>query len=255
MYEIEMQLPSDEFKSAWQAAGRHLEIQAQGALKSWLKANLHPPFLEHLSFRLGNQLFFVRIEDVDARMEVPGSRAGLDQVSDGCNGVACILPMRSANGEWIPDLPGWGLINPATGRAIEPVALITDDDIEMTDWELQDFAVQIVRDGLLKEGKKIMSWHSNPHVDPSIWFAGADGAEWVIVRATRYPAEEAPAPDNWREIEQACRQQSELGNFASVGIASADDAFDPSGEIPAATLLRGHGMVVRFKGTRRLRAT
>jgi hypothetical protein len=57
MHDIEMHEVSDEFARCWQAAGRHIQIQAQGPLRSWLKANLNPPFLEHLSFRLGNQLF------------------------------------------------------------------------------------------------------------------------------------------------------------------------------------------------------
>ena len=57
MYPIEMHSASEEFFRCWQAAGRHIERQVQGPLLSWLKANLTPPFLEHLSFRLGNQLF------------------------------------------------------------------------------------------------------------------------------------------------------------------------------------------------------
>lgn len=252
MFEIEMQAPTPEFKRAWSAAGLHLQTKAQGALKSWLKVNLDPPFLEHLSFRLGNQLFFMRIEDVTGRMDVPGSREGLQQVAEGCKGVACILPMQFSKGEWTPDLPGWGLVDPTTGHAIEPPGRISDERIEMTDWELHDFAVQIVRDALVKDGKELISWHSNPHVDPSIWFVGATGPEWVIVRAARYPTKDAPLPSNWEDVARECARQSALGNFASVCVASSDDAFDPSGQIPATPLWRGHGMVVRFEGVKRL---
>ena len=46
-------------------ARRDIERQAQGSLRSWLKVSLNPPFLEYLSFRLGNQLFFILIEDAD----------------------------------------------------------------------------------------------------------------------------------------------------------------------------------------------
>jgi hypothetical protein len=28
-----------------------------------------------------------------------------------------------------------------------------------------------------------MSWQGNPSVDPSIWFVGDSGPEWVVVRA------------------------------------------------------------------------
>ena len=68
-----------------------LTRQVQGPLHSWLKANLNPPFLEHLSFRLGNQLFFIRIEDVDDKLEVPGSRDGIRAIADGCKGHACLM--------------------------------------------------------------------------------------------------------------------------------------------------------------------
>src|ERR1700730_3431391 len=111
MHEIETHIVSEEFASCWQAAGRHIEAQAQGPLHSWLKVNLNPPFLEHLSFRLGNQLFFIRIEDVDERLQVPGSRVGLLSVATGCRGHPCIMPMRYRTGAWVPDAAGWGLMD------------------------------------------------------------------------------------------------------------------------------------------------
>ena len=75
---------SEEFVNCWNAAGLHIQNQAQGDLQSWLRANLNPPFLEHLSFRLGNQLFFIQIEDVDNILEIPGSRKGLLTIANGC---------------------------------------------------------------------------------------------------------------------------------------------------------------------------
>ena len=51
------------FMEAWKAAGLHLQATAESDLV-WLRANLHQPISEHLSFRLGNQLFFVFVEAV-----------------------------------------------------------------------------------------------------------------------------------------------------------------------------------------------
>ena len=42
--------------------------------------------------------------------------------------------------------------------------LVSADDIEMTEWELQSFAVQVVRDQLVKEGRQLMSWTRRPPV-------------------------------------------------------------------------------------------
>jgi len=248
MHDIEMDEVSDEFARCWQAAGRHIETKAQGPLHSWLKVDLNPPFLEHLSFRLGNQLFFIRIEDVDEKLAVPGSRKALRYVAEGCKGHPCLMPMRRWAGTWAPESLGWGLVEERTGKPIDPIELVTDERIEMTDWELQDFAVQMVRDHLEKNGKKLMSWQGNPAVDPSIWFVEDSEPEWVVVRTVRYPTLKANPPSNWQQIAERCARLGRAGHFASVSVANADDAFDPSGAVPPEPLWRGHGMAVRFEG-------
>ena len=248
LHEIDMQEASEAFACCWQAAGQHLQQMAQGPIDSWLRAHLNPPFLEHLSFRLGNQLFFIRIEDADGFLEVPGSRAGLLAVASGCNGHACLMPMAQRGGNWIPMQPGWGLLDALSGRPVDPMVLVSEEKIEMTNWELHDFAVQVVRDHIAQKGRQLMSWQGNPSVDPSIWFVGENGPEWVIVRAVRFPARDAEPPKNLEKIKSRCSRLSTVGHFASVGIASSDDAFDPNGIIPPAPLWRGHGMLVRFEG-------
>ena len=67
MHDIPMSEVTPEFARCWQAAGMHIERAAGGQLSGWLRAHLNPPFLEHLSFRLGNQLFFLRVEDAEGR--------------------------------------------------------------------------------------------------------------------------------------------------------------------------------------------
>lgn len=244
MYQISMQEPSMEFARCWQSAGLHL--QRQGVKDNWLKADLAPPFLEHLSFRLGNQLFYVLVEDVDGRVNGPGSLDGLLSIADGCGGHPCLMPMRCSPDGWAPDLAGWGLQNARTGEAVNPPGLISEELIEMTDWEVHDFAVQVVRDWLKGEGRQLMSSQGNPQVDPSIWFVGEHGPEWVVVRAVRYPAERAQPPANWKSIADRCRRLSARGRFASVAVANADGPFDGKGD--PAPLWRGHGMQVRFEG-------
>lgn len=244
-----MQEPSEEFAQCWQAAGRHLLASAQDGSLSWLKANLTPPFLEHLSFRMGNQLFFVRVEDVDGNVMGPGNPDGFRTIAKGCNGVPCLMPMRPTGSEWKPEYPGWGLIHADTGQPLDPVALISDEKIEMSDWEVHDFAVQVVRDYIVEKlGHELMSSQGNPEVDPAIWFVGEDGPEWVVVRAVKYPEKEAPIPKNIADIAANCTRLSTIGHFASVAVANSEDPFDPSGKVPPLPLWRGHGMFVRFEG-------
>jgi hypothetical protein len=249
MTEIEMHEVSPEFAQCWQAAGLHLSQQVQGGINSWLKVDLAPPFLEHLSFRLGNQLFFVRIEDVDNKVQGPASRRGLLMVAEGCAGHACLLPMKKKMfGGWEPDKAGWGLVDAVTGIAVDPIALVTDKAIEMSDWELQDFAVQVVRDDLKSQGYKIMSVQGNPAVDPSIWFVGkSNGPEWAVVRASRYPDKVNERPANWDRIAQSCLRLSSIGHFATVGFASADEPTNADSSVPV-PLWRGHGVHVDYEG-------
>jgi len=246
MHEIEAQTPAPEFLACYQAAGQHLQKRAGGTRLNWLKAMPTPPFLEHLSFAMGNQLFFLRIEDADDRLNVPGNRSGLHSIASGCRGFACLLLMRCGPGGWVPVNPGWGLIDSQSGGPVIPPDLVRDEPVEMTDWELHDFAVQTVRTCLEKEGREIMSSQGNPSVDPSLWFVGDKGPEWVVVRAVRYPDRDAPVPGNWNEIEESASRLSRNGHFASVAIASAEDSFDS--DAPPTPLWRGHGMYVSYEG-------
>jgi hypothetical protein len=247
MHNIHMAEVTEDFAKCWKAAGVHIQSQVQGEFKSWLRAHINPPFLEHLSFRLGNQLFYIRIQDVDDELEIPGSLKGLLSIANGSKGHACLMPMKKIAGNWTCATSGWGLVSVETEASINPVDFISDEQIEMTDWELQDFAVQVVRKNLEDEGRQLMSWQGNPSVDPSIWFVGDDGPEWVIVRAFRHGPIKASKPNNWKEIVSSLKNTGSSGNYAEVTCASPDDVFDPTGD-NAAKLFRGQGLRVRYLG-------
>lgn len=246
MYQIPVNNIGEDFARCWKAGGLHLEAQGDGNIK-WLRAHIEPPFLEHLSFRLGNQLFFVQFEDVDKELNLPGSLSGLLRIAKACNGYPLVMPMKKLHGEWLPQLTGWGLLHALKRTSINPVELISDALVEMTDWELHDFAVQVVRTQLEQEGLQIMSYQSDPEVDPSIWFVGKNGPEWIAVRAARWPASHAPRPSSIEKTRAGFEHISKHGNFAGVVVANAKDPFDPTGA-NALPLLRGHELSVKFTG-------
>jgi hypothetical protein len=250
MYEIESQQMSPEFRKCWGEAGLHLHRQVQDGIQNWLRRHPYPPFLEHLSFRLGNQLFFVRVVDVDGRVEGPASLKGLLYAAEGCGGHACLLPMkRQPVGDgWVADRGGWGLIDARTHAPVEPLSLVTDEKFEMTLWEIHDLAVQVVRDQLTDEGRQLMSWQGNPNVDPAIWFVGdSQGPEWVVVRTVTYPVSRAARPKNWADIAASCAKLGRVGHFASVALANSSQPFDDNGA-PALPLWRGYGAEVVYHG-------
>ena len=146
------------------------------------------------------------------------------------------------------------MIDARTERTVNPVALISDELIEMTDWELQDFAVQVVRSQLEKDGRQLMSWQGNPSVDPSIWFVGDDGPEWIVVRAARWPKRDVEIPSNIADIAKGSAKLTNKGNFAVVRVANSNDPFDPMAEkfgnfLP---LIRGQGLSVGYEGMQSL---
>jgi hypothetical protein len=253
MHHIEMHEPTQEFLRCWQAAVSHLHRQVDGGIQSWLKVDPTPPWLEHLSFRLGNQLFFVRIVDVDAKLEITGNDRGVHLVAEKCGGHACIMPMKKKffDGDWTPTESGWGLLDAITKKPINPIDFVTDEEIEITDWELNDIAVLVVRTTLQKEGYQLMNWVSNPALDPAIWFVGkSKQPEWIVVRAARYPIRKAKHPSNLAEIAKGCADTGTTGHFASVAVANADDPFDPMAKdngnfIP---IFRGHKLLIRYQG-------
>ena len=86
--------------------------------------------------------------------------------------------MQLVGGEWVSEFPDWGLLDLRSGVPIDPIALISNEKVLMTDWELHDFAVQIVRDHVTKKlGHQLLSSQGNPKVDPSLWFAGDEGPD------------------------------------------------------------------------------
>ena len=250
MHKIENSEITQDFAECWKAAGMHIENQSQGGIRGWLRAHLNPPFLEHLSFRLGNQLFFIQLVDVDDQLETPANPNGLKMIAEACQGYACYMPMQKQQGKWLPTVNGWGLVDTETLESINPIELITEEKIVMTDWELQDFAVQIVKDSLVAEGKEVTSWHGNPSVHPSLWFVGEDGLEWVLVKAAKYPERDCVIPDNISEIVENFKEVSKKGYFAVVGVANSNDPYDPmaieNGNFMP--LYRGEGMNISYKG-------
>lgn len=146
-------------------------------------------------------------------------------------------------GQWQPTEPGWGLQDAKTRQPINPVALITDELIEMTDWELQDFVVQVVRQHLTQEGLEIMSFNNHPDVHPSTWFVGDGGPERVSVGVVRYPLSEAPLPVNLSKLQTTFNRSGHRGHFASVAVVSAEGPYDPNAATNGnhLSLYRGHG--------------
>lgn len=148
MYRVEQQEPSHEFKKAWASAGRHLGSKGGESLK-WIRSDLNPPIAEHLSFAIGNQLFFVFVEAAEIHFKY-AKKLFLD-VCDQAGATPCLMPMNLRITSYEPAAYGWGLVSAVNGDLVDPFEMVTDELVEMTDWELHDFAIRDVVMKYLKE--------------------------------------------------------------------------------------------------------
>ena len=254
MHDIPNPRPSKDFMEAFKAAGRSLQAEAdrRGMAFIWIKAVPYGPSLEHLSFFCAGQAYFVQIVDGAGRSAFPGgSKAGLLRIAREYEGFACWMPLRRASGlfglgraSWEPVHPGWGLVDAATGAPVRPEDLASAKPRLATRWELHDFAIQIVRETLEKQGLTVLSWNSDPDVEPALWFKGASGQpEWACVGECLGPASRVCAPESLLELASAMMDRGFRGWWAPVGFAPlVRKPGRPDG------LYRGEGADVDFKG-------
>lgn len=243
MYAIDMQEPAEKLYQARGYAIDHMHSQGQGAV-SWMVSGINNPTDFHLCFRLGNKLFAVLVDVVDSELSIPDKEYNrLISFCESNNITPCIYKIKEGEpGEFSQEYGDWNLIDAQSGEPVNPVELVSDELIEMTDWEVHDMAVQQVVEVLKNEGKKVYSHQSILKIDPTIWFDDGENDSWVVVRAERYPEKEAKVPDNIDEIKSSVESRKPLGctgYFASVVIASQEDSFDGENITP---LYRGHGM-------------
>ncbi|MBW0158401.1 hypothetical protein [Sedimentimonas flavescens] len=241
--------PSDDFVACFTAAGEHLASRLPPGFPYWLKRTVTPPFLEHLSFRLGNQLFFIRLEDVDRRLTMPGDRSLLDRIATGSQGHACLMPMRRGANGWRPDLPGWGLVDAYTGLPVDPPALVSDALIEMTDWELHSMASQVVQMQLAAEhGVTKLTAQVDPDIEPAIWFEGPTGPSWIVLRASRDQEPFPARPPVLAQMAQSPAMKGAQGYFVGVRLSSAEPGASEQASGDARPLWRGHALHVAWTG-------
>jgi hypothetical protein len=123
--------------------------------------------------------------------------------------------------------------NVALGAPLQEKKFDIRARIEISDWELLDFAVQRVRDDLEQRGYQIDGWTSEPGPGAHI-VASMDGVKTrIVVGAARYPAVE-PIFDRDRLMSVAETTLIEGGQLAtaSVALAHADDEFRGDRALP-----------------------
>lgn len=150
----------------------------------------------HLVFAYRNQVFaiYVSVEEEGVssfterhRWRLLSSAEDFDLIP--CEFKVVLKPLvRLPNGAYSqalrPAVKGLGLVDVRTGEAIDLLAMTSDVQVEMSEWERHNLAVQMAADALEKEyDGEIVGVSSVMNMVPQVWFQDKDGRMcWCIVR-------------------------------------------------------------------------
>lgn len=269
-YQIDQIEPSPQFLEARNLAGSNLEKKFSEGLGKyeppmdyrWLKAEMTWPSHDHLTFGYGNQIFSVLVSIENGSQSSLTPRA-IQTCKEVCKKNSLIPCCYTVNANPLrPKAPGWNLTHLETGEPVVPGEWVTRETIPLSEWELRNLVIQIVREQIANSGKgEVESFCDVSGIDPQIWFKDKEGEMcWVIVR--HHPKINGDEKQAWIGCEESNPLlQKYDGYFAAVSIASSatvlrdleGNVIPPSkrynGEAP---LYRCDGYCVRFEGLQRI---
>ena len=251
LHDIPHQDISNDFWMAYQYA-RHYLNSKMNAPAVWLRNHLNQPFIEHMAFAFGSQVYFIFVRTEGAQVNENYVNRFLERCED-CNAIPCFMTMLPNNdGTYSPKYEGWNLrLISSQDVTIDPSYLWDDKKVPMTDWELYDFAVDTVYK-YIKENNGIpeeqITRHSNIGIDPQIWFEQGPRKYYVVVRQTLYPEMSVERPPNSVEMATQLLEHGATGYFASVSLACVDTFDDDGEEKEIVAPYRGCGCYVNFTG-------
>ncbi len=268
-YLLDRPEPNEIFLKARQIAGSQLQKQfsvfnernvnsSYDGFK-WIKAEITYPSFDDLTFAYKNSIFSVVIELID-NTGTSYNRPQKDILLKACeenNLIPCLFKVNLKELSNTPDEnnedyqlypveQGWNLFDARNNNKIDPLLIAKEELTRMSVWELSNFAVQIVRKYIEKEGNEVLSFCDLPEVNPQIWFKDKDGnINWVIVKHIK--EDKDLDYRKWVGLEE---KTSTLllqydGFFASV-------QFFSSKTNSATNLYRGDAMYVNYKGLERI---
>ena len=187
----------------------------------WIKIEPSYPSFDDFTFGFMNQVFSVLVlrADDNGRLLNPPSRIeALRREAKRNNLIPCVFPINDRTGN--PSLYGtWNLFNPFTGKIVDPLAISSDELVELSDWEIRNWAVSFVWNSinLNDESTERLSYCDVLDIYPQIWFRDKSGKEcWIEVLYAVYPADVKELTFSWEGWPQEV--MSHNGYVAKVNI-------------------------------------
>lgn len=189
--EIDKVPPSELFIDVMNFSGQFLhEKMSLVENCSWLKSELTRPSFDHFSIAYKNQVFSILIdirnEDGESFLPPEFLKRQLGEAKKN-NLIPCLFPVVIENMDSstvrVIDNNNWNLFDSISGDLILPDNLVSDKKIEMSQWELHNFAIMQTRFMLKQQDFKVVSFQNVIGVDPQLWFLDEDGNNsWVVIR-------------------------------------------------------------------------
>jgi hypothetical protein len=272
-YLLDRPEPSNIFLEARQIAGFQLqeqfkiynkeqEISSSNQGFKWVKTELTYPSFSHLTFAFKNKIFAIVIELIDNSGST-FNKQQQENLLNACsenNLIPCLFKINvKENPNWLiidgdddielkPIEKGWNLYDANNNEKIIPVNLSTEEPTLMSNWELSNYAIQVVISDLEKTSNQILSFCDLLEINPQIWFKDKDGnVGWVIVKC-HHPNFNYELED-WMGIQNNIKSLMPFnGYFASV-------KFESMNSKSTSILLRGEQFHVDYDGLKRIYTT
>lgn len=192
LYSIDRPEESRAYIQGWSITGKRLNtlFEKYGhtdddphASFLWLRTKIISPTFDSMNFSYKNQVFSVLVDLIDASGRSTTSTKAKELqvlVAEQNNLIPCLFKVQLTDMQ--PATKTWNLFDTRTGEPVIPQWIATDEKIEMSKWELQNWGITIVMDDLEKMGNKILSFTDAPEIFPQLWFEDESGNRcWVVV--------------------------------------------------------------------------
>lgn len=204
----------------------------------WIQTTLQKPAFQHLCFAYGGNIYSVLIEIQTPQGNYISEQDTDNQIRECADNdlTACIIPLRIA--DFKPVVSDVHLI--ATDTRLPIIMQKRSSPVPMSPWEINSLGVQIVRDEIVSQGNKLLSYCDVLHIEPQIWYEDRYGKRcYVIVDAvvgigTKNPEHKLNHNLLMKFIDYD-------GYYAEVGIS------DPM-DMTSTTLYRDSGFYINYKG-------
>ena len=229
-----MSVPKEYYPEAFKMAGQHLQACMEKSGCSdfrWIKTQPTSPSFADLVFAREQRMYAVLLAAMTSQKKAEdGSVASFEIPSDQrdillqeCERYRLepvVFPI------WLgimqPLVTSWNLFSLKDMQPVFPDAdeLLDDDPVEMSEWELCNFRVQIILHELAKEGRTLLSFQDIPGIYPNIWFVDEQGRRsWLAVFAQ--DCDDVSMTEILEDLKR--RIPAKFGRYrACVGVLSAE---------------------------------